>query len=167
MSTSVAVHSSVHTVNFVTDKLMHSLKEIIRESGLDPAAMTDDWEILERGIRTWLKGRYLERLILEVFDPSNRDNLLHRWDFDLDYDSEGDGSMWVNTDEIHYNLKKAGVAPKKCTYRLVAVNKDGRPDVEGWSKTALRSTAGFVRQSVGRTIDGSGIAASAAYWRKA
>jgi HORMA domain. len=165
MSTSVAVHSYVYSVNFVTDKMLLSLKEVIRESGLNPAKMTDDWAVLEAGIRTWLEGRYLERLVLEVYSKDEA-KLVHRWDFDIDYDTDGDGSMWVDTDEILYNLRKAGLTPKDCEYRFVAINAPGWPQVNGWSATTLRATDGFVRQSIGRTIDGSGIAASTAYWRR-
>jgi hypothetical protein len=45
-------------------------------------------------------------------------------------------------------------------------NKTGRPDVAGWSSTAYRSTDGFVRQSLGTTLDASGLGASAVYYRK-
>jgi hypothetical protein len=74
--------------------------------------------------------------------------------------------MWVNTDDIRYHIQKAGQWPSTCDYRIVLTTKPGRPDVDGWSATTLRSTDGFVRQSLGTTIDGNGIRSGAAYWRK-
>ena len=52
-----------------------------------------------------------------------------------------------------------------CDYRIVLITKRGRPDVEGWSAATLRSTDGFVRQSLGTTIDGNGLKSGTAYWR--
>ena len=56
--------------------------------------------------------------------------------------------------------------PSMCDYRVVVTNKDGAPSVSGWSSTTLRSTDGFVRQSIGTTIGASGLGSSTGYWRK-
>lgn len=166
MSAYVGVHTRAHTVTHVTNKLLYSLKEIIRESGLSPAKLTQQWGALERGISTWLRAEDLTRVILEVYDPRRPKELVHRWDFDIDYNTPGDGSMWVDTDEIKYNIKKAGLFPSQCTYRFVVTTKAGAADVEGWRGATPLSTEGFVRQNLGTSIDGSGIRAGAAYWRK-
>jgi hypothetical protein len=136
--------------------MLMSLKEIIRCSGLSPAKFTDDWRVLHRGISTWLNSRDLETVILEVFNPQTN-ALIGRWDFDISYGSSGDGGMWVNTEDIKYHIRKAGQWPSACDYRIVLTTKAGRPDVEGWSAATLRSTDGFVRQSLGTTIDGNGL----------
>ena len=45
-------------------------------------------------------------------------------------------------------------------------NRQGRPDVYGWSPCQFRSTAGFTRCSLGATIGGNGLSAQTAYWSK-
>ncbi|WP_279608727.1 hypothetical protein [Burkholderia contaminans] len=46
------------------------------------------------------------------------------------------------------------------------IAKPGRPDVEGWSKGSYRSTDGMVKQSLGSTVEHSGLAGQAGYWRQ-
>jgi hypothetical protein len=152
-------------VTYVADKMLLSLKEIIRGSGLSPEKFATDWKVLHRGISAWLSSRDLETVILEVFNPANS-ILIGRWDFDIVYGASGDGSMWVNADDIRYHIRKAGQWPSTCDYRIVVTTKRGRPDVEGWSATTLRSTEGFIRQSLGTTIDGNGLRSGASYWRQ-
>ena len=82
------------------------------------------------------------------------------------WSASGDGSFWTDTDQLKYAIRKTGVAPNAARYRLLMDNKPGRPDVPGWSRATYRSTDGMVRQSLGSTIEHSGLGASAAYWRK-
>ncbi|MDR7114462.1 MULTISPECIES: HORMA domain containing protein [Caulobacter] len=165
--TAVTVNTYTHSVTYVADNMLKSLKDIIRLSGLDPAAFIDDWDVNMRGIRTWLDTGDLETVKLEIFDPKT-DALLVRWDMDVVYGwSSGDGNFWVDTEQLKYAILKAGVWPSQARYRLLLHTKPGRPDVAGWSKTSARSTAGFTKQSLGTTIDHSGLGANAGYWRKA
>ncbi|MGH8436690.1 MAG: hypothetical protein ACRERX_19990 [Pseudomonas sp.] len=165
MSTIVMVNTYVYAVTYVTDKLLTSIRTIIRASGLDPAKLSDEWETLERGISTWLRSEHLEQVHLEVFNPAN-DRLVGRWDFEIYYGFSGDGAFWVDPDAIKYHILKQGVWPLSCSYRIVTTTKPGRADVAGWSNTTLRSTVGFVKQSIGTTIDGSGLSTGTGYWRK-
>jgi len=166
MSTVVAVNIYTHSVTFVTDKLLTSIKDIIRQSGLDPSKFVDDWDLMERGIKTWLDTHNLEMVVLEVYEPKT-DKLVGRWDFEIAYGFSGDSSFFVDPDAIKYHILKQGVLPGTCKYRLVTNTKPGRPDVQGWTKTTFRSTEVFVRQSIGTTIDGSGLSTTTGYWRKA
>jgi Bacterial HORMA domain 2 len=163
MSTFVQVNTYTHSVTYVTDKMLKSLKDIIVLSGLSPEKLTDQWTALDRGIRAWLDSEDLEQVHLEVYN-SRTDKLI---DFEVFYGFSGDGAFWVDTDAIKYHILKAGQWPSSCEYRIVLTTKPGRPDVEGWSKTTLRSTDGFVKQSIGTTIDGSGLSTGTGYWRKA
>ncbi|MCZ2110073.1 MAG: HORMA domain containing protein [Dehalococcoidia bacterium] len=165
MSTFVVANLYVHTTTYITDKMLRSILYIIRESGLDPSKFANDWEWMERGIRTWLGTQDLKRVLLEVFDPRDGE-LVGRWDFDIVYGGDGDGSMWVDTDAIRFAIRKAGLWPSQCEYRLLTTTNPGRPDVAGWSPTTLRSTDGFVRHSIGTTIGAAGAATSTAYWRR-
>lgn len=166
MSTVVTVNTYTHSVTYVTDKLLKSIKDIIRLSGLDPSKFVDDWGCMERGIKTWLDSHDLETVALEVYEPKT-DKLVGRWDFEISYGFAGDGSFFVDPDVIKYHIRKQGAIPTACKYRILTTTKLGRPDVQGWTKATFRSTDGFVRQSIGTTIDGSGLSTSGAYWRKA
>jgi hypothetical protein len=148
--------------------MLSSLKWIIYWSGLDPDKLTRDWPSLELGIKTWLRSRHLERVTLEICVPGSM-SLVGRWDLDVlySYGSGDDGTMWVDTDAIRYAIKKAGVDPKRCSYRVIVHNKDGRPAVEGWGPAEYLSTSGLVRQSVGTTIGTSDVSSRVSYWRRA
>lgn len=165
MSTTVFVNTYTHSVTYVTDKLLTSIKNIIRLSGLSPEKLTRDWESLERGVKKWLDTEDLKEIHLEVFNPYT-DKLVGRWDFEIFYGFSADGAaFWQDPDAIKYHIKKQGLWPGDCDYRIVVTTRPGRPDVSGWSKTTLRSTAGFVKQSIGTTIDGGGLSTGAGYWR--
>ena len=174
MST-VAVYSYTQSVTFVADNILKSLKDIIRLSGLDPAKLVGDWEVLLRGISTWIESQHLETVTLEIYNPKV-DALVTRWDVSISYtwdvsisytwDSSA-GTFWTDTDQLRYAMRKAGLVPSEACYRVVVShNKPGRPDVSGWSSCNLRSTDGMVRQSLGTTVEHNGLGANAAYWRK-
>lgn len=165
MSTVVSVNTYTHSVTYVTDKLLTSIKNIIRLSGLSPAKMADDWVVLERGIKKWLDTKDLEDLHLEVYNPTTG-KLVGRWDFEIHYGFQGDGAFWQDPEAIKYHIRRQGLWPSECKYRIVATIKPGSPNVQGWSDTTLRSTNGFVKQSIGTTIDGSGLSTGTGYWRK-
>lgn len=166
MST-VSVYSYVHSVSYVTDNILKSLKDIIRLSGLSPEKLTDEWPSLHRAISTWIGSEHLEQVILEVYNPVS-DVLIARWDIDVVYAWDGSaGQFWTDTDQLKYAIRKAGVWPADACYRVLLQNKPGRPAVEGWGPATTRSLDGFVRQSLGTTVEHSGLGASAHYWRAA
>jgi hypothetical protein len=164
--TTVTVNTYTHSVVYVADNILKSLKDIIREVGLDPAKLMGDYETNMRALRAWLSSQDLRQVNLEIYDPAT-DALIARWDLDIAYGwSADDGNFWTDTDQLKYAIRKAGVVPSTARYRLLMDNKPGRPDVAGWSPATYRSTAGMVRQSLGSTIEHNGLGASAAYWRK-
>ncbi len=163
---SVAVYSYTHSVTYVTDNILKSLKDIIRLSGLDLSNFIGEWACNQRAISTWLESEHLERIVLEIFNPST-DKLIFRWDIDINYSwSVGDGSFWTDTDQLRYNILKAGVVPSQANYQMICSNKKGRPEVDGWEETQYRPTDGMTKQSLGSTIEHSGLGADAGYWRK-
>lgn len=165
MSTFTVSITYTHTVTHVTTKMLLTLKEIIREIGLDPARFTDDWASNEWAISTWLASRHLQRVTLEVYNPWT-DALVTRWDMDVIYATVGDGCLWVDTDAVRYAIAKAGLVPSHCRYDIKLKNSPGRPDVDGWGPCDFRSTDGFKRYSLGATIGGNGLAAQTAYWSR-
>lgn len=165
--TTVSVNTYTHSVTYVADNMLKSFKDIIRLSGLDPTKFVEDWDVTMRGVKKWLETQHLERLDLEIYDPKT-DALLFRWDMDVVYGwSSGDGNFWVDTEQLKYAIRKAGLAPSEAKYRLLVRTKPGRPDVDGWDTVSARSTAGFSRQSLGTTVEHSGLGANTSYWRKA
>lgn len=164
---SVSVYTSTHSVVYVTDNILKSIKDILRLSGLDPSNFVDSYESYSRAISTWLDSGHLKSIELEIYNP-NTDRLITRWDINIDYSwSSGDGSFWTDTDQLKAAIKKSGTAPSTAKYTMLLNTKSGRPDVEGWGKGNYRSTDGMVRQSLGSTIEHNGLTASASYWRNA
>jgi len=164
--TSVAVNTYTHSVTYVADNILKSFKDIVRLSGLDPGRLVADWETNMRALKTWLGTGDLERVVLEVFNPKTG-ALIVRWDVDVAYNwSSGDGSFWTDTEQLKYHIRKAGVAPADASYDILLKTKPGRPDVQGWGNGSYRSTDGFVRHSLGTTIEHSGLGGNAAYWRR-
>lgn len=164
MSTYTVSITYTHTVTYVTTKMLLTLKEIIREIGLDPARFTDSWDSNERAISTWLASRHLKRVTLEVYDPKT-DKLVTRWDMDVVYASVGDGALWVDTAAVRYAIAKAGLVASTCRYNLI-LSAPGGANVAGWSDCDLRSTDGFKRFAVGATVGGNGLSAQTAYWSR-
>ncbi|KOX56120.1 HORMA domain containing protein [Streptomyces purpurogeneiscleroticus] len=163
--TTVSVNTYTHSVTYVADNILRSIKEIIRLSGLNPAKFVGDWESNSLALRTWLETKDLKKVVLEIYHPTT-DALIRRWDIEIVYDwSSGEGSFWTDTDQLKYHIRKAGVAPADALYTLKLRNKSGCPDVPGWSKCSMRSTAGMTRQSLGSTVEHSGLGANSAYWR--
>lgn len=165
MSTFTVAITYTHTVTHVSTKMLLTIKDIIREIGLDPSQFTDDWHTNERALTTWLASRHLERVTLEVYNPRTG-SLVTRWDLDVLYSTVGDGSLWVDTDAIRYSIAKAGLVPSSCQYELKMTTAPGRPDVAGWGPCDFRSTEGFRRYAVGATIGGNGLTAQTSYWRQ-
>ena len=165
MSTYSVAITYTHTVTHVTTKVLLTLKEIIREIGLDPARFTDDWASNERAISTWLDSRHLQRVTLEVYNPRTS-QLVTRWDMDVIYATIGEGCLWVDTAAVRYSIAKAGLVPSSCLYKIKLTTDPGRPNVPGWERCAFRSTQGFVRYAVGATIGGNGLSTQTAYWSR-
>lgn len=166
MTTTVSVNTYTHSVTYVADNILKSLKDIIRLSELNPAKLVGNWESNSLALRTWLGTQDLEKVILEIYNPIT-DALIVRWDIDIIYGwSSGEGSFWTDTEQLKYHIRKAGVAPASASYSLKLINKPGRPDVPGWSESSMRTTEGMARQSLGSTVEHYGLGANSAYWRK-
>jgi hypothetical protein len=165
--TIVAVNSYTISVTYVAENILKSLKDIIRLSGLDPFGFVSDWATNMRAVDGWLRSGDLERVMLEIYHPKTGE-LITRWDIDISYSwTGGDGSFWTDTDQLKYAIRKAGVASSDAKYDLLLRTKPGRHDIPGWGKASARSTEGMVRQSLGTTIEHSGLAGSTSYLRRA
>ena len=167
MSTSVRVNTYTHSITYVSDNILRSLQDIVRMSGLSPEKVLSQWASISLALKTWIDSGHLETVILEVYNPGTG-KLVARWDLEMEYawNGDGDGRFWVDTDQIRIAIKKQGVWPSDCLYDVIMSTKYGRPDVPGWGPCSLRSTDGFIKHSLGTTVEHSGLGASASYYRK-
>lgn len=165
--TTVITYSRTQSVTYVADNIVKSLKDIIRDSGLDPSKLVNDYDTYLRGIKTWLETGHLQAITLEIYLPTS-DALVRRWDIEVRYNwASGDSSFWMDSGQIKFAIQKAGIAPSSAKYSIILNTKAGRPYVSGWGSCNYRSTEGLVRQSLGSTIEHNGLGASASYWRAA
>lgn len=166
MSVSVAVNTYTYSVTYLADNILRSVQDVVRLSGLDLDKIANQWPSIQKALTIWMESKHLQRVILEVYDPNTQD-LVVRWDLEIEYGwSESNGRFWVDTEQLKMAIKKTGVWPSDCSYDIILSNKEGRPDVDGWRPCSLRSTAGFIKQSLGTTIEHSGLGAAASYFRK-
>lgn len=169
-TTSVRVNTTTYATTHVATNMLKSIRQIVREAGLDTAHLNRNWAVLENGVATWLRSGHLQSLVLEVFDPTiaTGKDLVGRFDFAIDYGyyGEGDGELWLDPDTVSYVVRKNGSYPSRCNYRLVADTLPGEPAVPGWSDATFRSTAGFARHTVGAAVGGGSLGATLAYYRK-
>jgi hypothetical protein len=55
-----------------------------------------DWDTIERGIRTWLQSGHLMNVVVEFFKPG-ASTTSARWEFPIGYDGSGvDDDMWLD-----------------------------------------------------------------------
>ena len=154
-----------HSVTFISDNIIKCLKDIVRECGLDPANMINDYDVLMRGIKTWLQSGHLILVALEIYHPKT-DKLIKRWDLKVqDNWSSDEFVSRVDTDQILWAIKKQGVIPSSAKYEIKVRTKHGRQDVDGWSTCKFRSTDDMVQQGLGRTADHSGLGFNTTLWR--
>lgn len=166
MSVSVSVRSYTHSITYVTDNVLRSLKEIIRQSGLSPEKLAIGWASLELAIRTWIESGDLMRVVLEIFDPKTN-GLLTRWDVEISYGyTDDDGYFFVDTDAIRSAIHKTGVQPSTAGYDFTLTTRYGRPDVKGWGPGSLRSIDGMIEQRIGTSIEAAGLSGSISYYRR-
>ena len=60
-------YTQTHSIVFLSDNLRNTLREVIRENGISPQKLVQDWETIERGIQTWLQSRPSEQYRRRVF----------------------------------------------------------------------------------------------------
>ncbi len=162
----VSVYSYTHSVTYVADNILKSLKDIIRLSGLDPAAFVQDWDLHMRGVNGWLQSGDLECVKLDIFHPRTGE-MIFQWNIEISYSwTGGDGSFWTDTEQLKYAIRKAGLVPSEAKYDLRLKTKPGRHDITGWGTAAARSTEGMVRQSLGTTVEHSGLSGNTSYLRR-
>jgi Bacterial HORMA domain 2 len=169
MSTFVYANTSVYSITHLTDNMLRGLQGLVRELGLSPQKLADDWRSSDLAISTWLGSGHLYKLALEIYDPTEPDEAILIPEFDIVYDTDSgdDGSFWVDGEALRYEILKTGALPSACTYSLLCFNRTGRPEVAGWGPADSRSREGMTRYVAGRSIGAPGLSANSAYWARA
>ena len=167
MSTFVVVNTYTYAVTYVTDKLLTSIKTIVRLSGLSPDKLTNavgcpgawrDYVAPVPAISTNFTSRSMT--------PAT-DDLVGRWDFRDLLRLPGRRVVLGRSgrDQVPHSEARALArqlrVPDRCDYQARSTR------CAGWSSTTLRSTDGFVKQGMGTAMNGSGLSTGTGYWRKA
>jgi hypothetical protein len=80
--------TQTHSIVFLSDNLRNTLREVIRENGLSPDKLMQDWETIESGIRTWLGTGHLNNIVVEFYKPG-ASVAAARWEFPIGYAGSG------------------------------------------------------------------------------
>src|SRR3546814_5968285 len=74
--TIVAVNTYTHSVTYVADNILKSMKDIILLSGLDPTNLVDGWASKMRALQTWLASRHLDVVVRSEEHTSELQSLM-------------------------------------------------------------------------------------------
>lgn len=177
--TKVEVSTWTASYNYATNQVVSILHKIANQRGLGTGYLTRHKDILEDGIYTWLCGRYLEAVHLEVYDPET-DEVVERPDFEFVYTApkEADEETVRQVQEQQFEalhrefldaMSTLEAPPEGCRYRLVVSlieNEEGQepPPVAGWSSSSLRSTDHLREMDLGQWLDAGAVRGSGTFW---
>ena len=165
MATYVQTYARTHSIVFLSDNLRNSLREIIRENGLDPSRLMQDWEQIQVGVRTWLDSSHLRTVIVEFFRPGSS-TASARWEFPVLYTGSGvEDDMWLDKSYLRQLVAKAARPTSDCSYRIVLNVRNGAPSVDGFGTCTLLSTGNLAARQGGTVIATGHMTASVTYWR--
>jgi hypothetical protein len=165
MSTRTYIDTKAYSVAFLADKLMYSVKEIIRGSGLDPVKLTRQWNTLEHGITRWLGSQDLMRVSVEIFHP-RKNRLIGRWDMEIIYGYGGDGTMHSDMNPLRQMIEREGQAPEDCDYRILIVAKPTADEVNGWGDLNEYDIGQNKPRRLGYLLWAGDTAVDYSYWKK-
>lgn len=158
-------YTQTHSIVFLSDNLRNTLREVIRENGLSPEKLMQDWETIERGIRTWLQSGHLTNVVVEFF-RHGATAVTARWEFPVGYSGSGvDDDMWLDKNYLRQLIAKARRPTSDCLYRVVLCTSDGAPYVEGFSDCTFLSTNNLSARQAGTVIATAHMTAGITYWR--
>jgi hypothetical protein len=119
MGTHLQTFAQTHSIVFLSDNMRNTLREVIRENGLDPNALMQDWPTIERGIRTWLESGHLNNIVVEFF-KRGASAASARWEFPIGYTGSGvNDDMWLDKAYLRQLIAKAARPSSDCSYRVL------------------------------------------------
>lgn len=164
-----AVHTHAFTrtysIIFFAENMRTALREIIRENGLSPEKLVQDWATIERGIKAWLTSGHLTEVRVEFFKPGTT-RIVARWDFPVLYTGSGvDDDMWLDKAYLRSLIAKSARPTPDCAYRIILSLSPGAPDVSGFDNAEAFDLGGLSPRSAGTAIATGHVTASVRYWR--
>jgi hypothetical protein len=157
--------AQAHSVAFLSDSLRNTLLEVIRENGIDPHALMQDWPTIERGLNTWFRSGHLNNVVVEFFKPGAKMSSA-RWEFPIGYAGIGvDDDMWLDKNYLRQLIAKSARPSTDCVYRIVLCTNPGAESVPGFSTCSFLSTGSLVARQAGTVIATPHVTAGVTYWR--
>ncbi len=162
--TTVRVDTYTQSVTYVVGGLLDLFRTFVDELGLTPDYFADVLGALEAGLHTWIEGRYLRTVYLEVYSPNG--SLVTRIDIDIDYKSSTSAhhSFYLDMFLAELMAKKVGRVSRSCKYRVLVTAAPGAPSVPGWSSTKLLSNEGLSPWHLGQALGSPDIGSSMQLW---
>ena len=158
-------YTRTHSIVFLSDNMRNALRDVIRENGLSPDKLMQDWETIELGIQTWLRSGHLNKIVIEFYKPRHY-SVSARWDFPIIYTGSGVyDDMWIDKDYLRQLIAKSARPSSDCQYRVVLCTDPGEPWVEGFTSCSFLSTKELVARAAGTVIATGHMTAGATYWR--
>jgi hypothetical protein len=163
--TSATAYTQAHSILFLSDGLRNTLRDVIRENGLNPQKLMGDWATLERGIHAWLWSGDLNSIVVEFYKPGVS-SVSARWDFPIVYTGSGvPDDMWLDKSYLRQLIGKSARPSTDCTYRILLCHKPGADKVDGLTDCDFLSTGQLAARSAGTVIATAHMTAAATYWR--
>jgi Bacterial HORMA domain 2 len=165
----VHVHANAYTfaqnVIFLSDNFRNSLREVIRENGLSPEKLMQDWGTIEDGIQTWLYSRHLQTIVVEFYKPG-ASCVSARWDFPISYVGLGvNDDMWPDKTYLRQLIAKSARPTSDCTYRVIFCTLANARYVPDFSACTCLATGQLAARQAGTIIAAGQLTAGATYWR--
>jgi hypothetical protein len=157
--------TQAHSIVFLSDNLRNTLREVIRENGLDPDKLMQDWQTIGRGIQTWLKSGHLNNIVVEFYRPGAT-AASARWEFPIGYAGSGvEDDMWLDKNYLRQLIAKSARPSADCTYRVLLCTDRGAPTVFGFVDCTFLSTGALAARQAGTVIATGHMTAGVTYWR--
>lgn len=165
MSTYVSSFTQTHSVVFLSDNLRNTLREVIRENGISPEKLMQDWEMIERGIQTWLRSGHLNNIVVEFFKP--RSSIASAvWEFPIGYVGSGvDDDMWLDKAYLRQLIAKSARPTSDCVYRIILCTDPNAPRVLGFTDCSFLSRGLLSARQAGTVIATGHMTAGVTYWK--
>lgn len=157
--------TQAHSIVFLSDNLRNTLREVIRENGISPDKLVQDWGTIQKGIQTWLRSGHLNNIVVEFFKPGASASSA-RWEFPIGYAGSGvDDDMWLDKNYLRQLIAKSARPSTDCTYRIILCTGAGALYVRGFSDCSFLSTGNLAARQAGTVIATGHMTAAVMYWR--
>jgi Bacterial HORMA domain 2 len=157
--------TQTHSIVFLSDNLRNTLREVIRENGISPDRLMQDWTTIEDGIKTWLQSGHLNNIVVEFYRPG-ASTASARWEFPIGYAGSGVADdMWLDKNYLRQLIAKSARPSTDCSYRILLCTNPGRPYVAGFVDCSFLSTGNLAARQAGTVIATGYMTAAVTYWR--